>query len=78
MRTCTLRKDTRCNSEISIGDNQEVMKRVAKYLAPQCFRATMLEDVHAGITPGLADRRLYGRNKRRAIKSSIMYDIIRF
>ena len=27
------------------------MKRLAKYLAQQCFRNTMLEDLHAGITP---------------------------
>jgi len=27
------------------------MKRLAKYLAQQCFRNTMLEDLHAGIVP---------------------------
>jgi len=27
------------------------MKRVANYLAQQCFRTTMLEDLPAGITP---------------------------
>jgi hypothetical protein len=27
------------------------MKRLAKYLAQQCFRNTVLEDLHAGITP---------------------------
>ena len=35
-----------------ISSNPEVMKRLAKYLAQQCFRNTMLEDLHAGITPG--------------------------
>jgi hypothetical protein len=35
--------------EISI--NPQVLKRLAKYLAQQCFRNTMLEDLHAGITP---------------------------
>lgn len=34
-----------------ISSNPEVMKRLAKYLAQQCFRNTMLEDLHAGITP---------------------------
>jgi ligand-binding SRPBCC domain-containing protein len=28
-----------------------VLKRLAKYLAQQCFRNIMLEDLHAGITP---------------------------
>jgi len=31
--------------------NPEVLKRLAKYLAQQCFRNTILEDLHAGITP---------------------------
>jgi len=31
--------------------NPEVPKRLAKYLAQQCFRNTMLEDLHTGITP---------------------------
>jgi hypothetical protein len=31
--------------------NSEVLKRLAKYLAQQCFRKTILEDLHAGITP---------------------------
>ena len=34
-----------------ISSNRELMKRLAKYLAQQCFRNTMLEDLHAGITP---------------------------
>jgi len=34
-----------------ISSNPEVMKRLAKYLAQQCFRNTVLEDLHAGITP---------------------------
>ena len=34
-----------------ISTNPEVLKRLAKYLAQQCFRNTMLEDLHAGITP---------------------------
>jgi ligand-binding SRPBCC domain-containing protein len=34
-----------------ISTNPEVIKRLAKYLAQQCFRNTMLEDLHAGITP---------------------------
>jgi hypothetical protein len=34
-----------------ISPNPEVLKRLAKYLAQQCFRNTMLEDLHAGITP---------------------------
>ena len=35
----------------TISSNPEVMKRLAKYLAQQCFRNTVLEDLHAGITP---------------------------
>ena len=34
-----------------ISTNPEVLKRLAKYLAQQCFRNTMLEGLHAGITP---------------------------
>ena len=34
-----------------ISTNPEVLKRLAKYLAQQCFRNTELEDRHAGITP---------------------------
>ena len=34
-----------------ISTNPEVRKRLVKYLALQCFRNTMLEDLHAGITP---------------------------
>ena len=33
-----------------ISTNPEVRKRLAKYLAQQCFRNTMLEDLHAGVT----------------------------
>ncbi len=32
-----------------ISTNPEVLKRLAKYLAQQCFRNTMLEDLHAGL-----------------------------
>ena len=35
----------------AISTHPEVLKRLAKYLAQQCFRNTMLEDLHAGITP---------------------------
>src|SRR5215471_9401380 len=35
-----------------ISSNPELIKRLAKYLVQQCFRNTMLEDLHAGITPG--------------------------
>lgn len=34
-----------------ISTKPEVLKRLAKYLAQQCFRNTKLEDLHAGITP---------------------------
>src|SRR5215467_4358148 len=34
-----------------ISSNPELMKRLAKYLAQQWFRTTMLEDLPAGITP---------------------------
>jgi ligand-binding SRPBCC domain-containing protein len=34
-----------------VSSNPEVLKRLANYLAQQCFRNTMLEDLHAGITP---------------------------
>jgi hypothetical protein len=34
-----------------VSSNPEVLKRFAKYLAQQCFRNTMLEDLHAGIIP---------------------------
>jgi hypothetical protein len=34
-----------------ISTNSEVLKRLAKYLAQQCFRNTILDDLHAGITP---------------------------
>ena len=35
----------------TISTNPQVLKRLAKYMAQQCFRNTMLEDLHAGITP---------------------------
>ena len=35
----------------AISHDPVVMKRLAKYLAQQCFRNTFLEDLHAGITP---------------------------
>lgn len=35
----------------TISRDPELRKRLAKYLAQQCFRNTMLEDLHAGITP---------------------------
>jgi len=34
-----------------ISTNSEVLKRLAKYLAQQCFRNTILEDLYVGITP---------------------------
>ena len=34
-----------------VSSKPEVLKRLAKYLAQQCFRNTMLEDLHVGITP---------------------------
>ena|SRR4029077_10562842 len=34
-----------------ISSNPELIKRLAKYLAQQCFRNTVLENLHAGITP---------------------------
>jgi ligand-binding SRPBCC domain-containing protein len=43
----TMTIETACE----ISSNPDVMKRLAKYLAQQCFRNTMLEDLHAGITP---------------------------
>jgi len=38
-------------TERALSTYPEVLKRLAKYLAEQCFRNTMLEDLHAGITP---------------------------
>ena len=35
----------------AISTDLMVVKRLAKYLAQQCFRNTFLEDLHAGITP---------------------------
>ena len=34
-----------------VSTNPEMLKRLAKNLAQQCFRHTMLEDLHAGVTP---------------------------
>ena len=34
-----------------ISTKPEVFKRLAKYLAQQCFRNTTLEDLHDGVTP---------------------------
>jgi hypothetical protein len=39
------------NSTRLLTQNPLVMKRLAKYMARQCFRDTILEDFHAGITP---------------------------
>jgi len=35
----------------TITGNPQVLQRLSKYLAQQCFRNTELEDLHAGITP---------------------------
>jgi hypothetical protein len=37
-----------------IGD-PELQKRLAKYMVLQCFRNSLLEDLHSGITPSSAD-----------------------
>lgn len=34
-----------------LAQNPQILKRLAKYMAQQCFRNTVLEDFHAGITP---------------------------
>jgi hypothetical protein len=34
-----------------LAQNLPVVKRLAKYMAQQCFRNSVLEDFHAGITP---------------------------
>ena len=34
-----------------LAQNPQILKRLAKYMAQQCFRNTVLEDYHAGITP---------------------------
>src|SRR6266550_760448 len=34
-----------------LAQNPQVLKRLAKYMALHCFRSTVLEDFHAGITP---------------------------
>ena len=39
------------NSARLLTQNPQVLKRLAKYMAQQCFRNTVLEDYHAGITP---------------------------
>ena len=39
------------NSARLLAQNPQVLKRLAKYMAQQCFRNTVLEDFHAGITP---------------------------
>ena len=39
------------NSTRLLARNPQVLKRLAKYMAQQCFRNTVLEDYHAGITP---------------------------
>ena len=39
------------NSTRLPAQNPYVLKRLAKYMAQQCFRKTVLEDFHAGITP---------------------------
>src|SRR6266699_2772000 len=39
------------NSATLLAQNPQVLKRLAKYMAQQCFRNTVLEDFHAGITP---------------------------
>src|SRR5438067_12491638 len=38
------------NSTRLLARNPQVLKRLAKYMAQQCFRNTVLEDYHAGIT----------------------------
>jgi len=40
-----------CNGAGLLAQNPQVLKRLAKYMAQQCFRNTALEDFHAGITP---------------------------
>ena len=39
------------NSARLLAQNPQILKRLAKYMAEQCFRNTVLEDFHAGITP---------------------------
>jgi ligand-binding SRPBCC domain-containing protein len=39
------------NSARLLVQNPLVLKRLAKYMAQQCFRNTVPEDFHAGITP---------------------------
>jgi hypothetical protein len=39
------------NSARLLAQNPQILKRLAKYMAQQCFRNTVLEDFHAGVTP---------------------------
>ncbi len=39
------------NSARLLAQNPQILKRLAKYMAQQCFRNTVLEDFHAGIIP---------------------------
>src|SRR5438270_13269369 len=39
------------NSARLLARNPQVLKRLTKYMARLCFRNTVLEDYHAGITP---------------------------
>ena len=39
------------HSATLLAQNPQVLKRLAKYMAQQCLRNTVLEDFHAGITP---------------------------
>jgi hypothetical protein len=39
------------NSARLLAQNPQILQRLAKYMAQQCFRNTVLEDFHAGITP---------------------------
>ena len=39
------------NSARLLAQNPQILKRLAKYMAQQCFRNTVLENFHAGITP---------------------------
>jgi hypothetical protein len=49
LETVFLRRTIKTAREIS--SKFELMKRLAKYLMQQWFRNTMLQDLHAGITP---------------------------
>jgi hypothetical protein len=39
------------NNARLLAQNPQILKRLAKYMAQQCFRNTVLENLHAGITP---------------------------